>query len=168
MTRRWHLVLTRPRQERQALVQLQRQGYETWLPLAQEHAAGRRGQRQERTVPLFPRYLFVNVDSAAENTAPIRSTIGCCGLVRFGADLATLPGQAIEAIRARCDGGGRVVLEQDWKPGEPLKVAAGPFSGFEAVFQARTGSERVAVLLHWLGVPRMVQMPASNLVPSGA
>ncbi|MFT4248566.1 MAG: transcription termination/antitermination NusG family protein [Pseudomonas sp.] len=160
--RGWHLVLTRPRQERQALVQLERQGYEVWLPMARERATSK--PEGERAMPLFPRYLFVNVDSETDNTAPIRSTIGCCGLVRFGMTLAMLPAQAVEAIRLRCDDQGCVRLGGEWSPGTRLKVLEGPFAGFEAVFQARSAADRVSVLLHWLGVVRPVQMSAKSLV----
>lgn len=158
--RGWHLVLTRPRQERVAQAQLERQGYEVWLPLARDGGAK---SDAARPAPLFPRYLFVNVDSETDNTAPIRSTIGCCGLVRFGMSLATLPAQAAEAIRQRCDDQGCVRIGRDWAPGTRLKVLEGPFAGFEAVFQARSASERVSVLLHWLGVARPVQMSARSL-----
>lgn len=158
MMRRWHLVLTRPRQERLALIQLERQGYEVWLPMT------RTGKPEcARLAPLFPRYLFVNVDSETDNTAPIRSTIGCCGLVRFGKSLAMLPAQAVEAIRQRCDDQGCVRIGSEWKPGTRLRVSEGPFTGFEAIFQARSASERVSVLLHWLGVTRPVQMSAGSL-----
>ncbi|WP_434212117.1 transcription termination/antitermination NusG family protein [[Pseudomonas] boreopolis] len=158
--RGWHLVLTRPRQERVAMAQLERQGYEVWLPMARDRAGN---LDSARVVPLFPRYLFVNVDSETDNTAPIRSTIGCCGLVRFGMTLAMLPAQAAEAIRQRCDDQGCVRTGDDWAPGSRLKVLDGPFAGFEAVFQARSASERVSVLLHWLGVTRPVQMSAGSL-----
>jgi transcriptional antiterminator RfaH len=158
--RGWHVVLTRPRQERVALMQLERQGYEAWLPMALDRAGK---PDSTRVMPLFPRYLFVNVDSETDNTAPIRSTIGCCGLVRFGMTLAMLPAQVAEAIRLRCDDQGCVRTGRDWEPGARLKVLDGPFSGFEAVFQARSASERVSVLLHWLGVARPVQMSTRSL-----
>jgi transcriptional antiterminator RfaH len=161
--RSWHLVHTRPRRERLALVQLERQGYEAWLPMVSECGVGRAADGGG-LAPLFPRYLFVNVDVATDNTAPIRSTVGCCGLVRFGVTLATLPAQAVDAIKRRCDESGCVRLDDDWQPGSRLKVIQGPFSGFEAVFQARSSAERVSVLLHWLGVIRPVQMSSANLI----
>lgn len=159
--RRWHVVFTRPRQERQALMQLQRQGYEAWLPLVPV-PLGKRRRGGDARMPLFPRYLFVHVDSTVENTAPIRSTIGCCGLVRFGQELAALPQQVVDGLRRRCE----ACAEQpapDWQPGECVRIKSGPFAGLEAIFQARSGQERVAVLLTWLGMPRQVQMPAEAL-----
>jgi transcriptional antiterminator RfaH len=159
--RHWHVVFTRPRQERQALMQLQRQGYEAWLPLVPVPTGKRRAGPAQ--MPLFPRYLFVHVDSAVENTAPIRSTIGCCGLVRFGQELAALPGQIVENLRRRCEDSVSLPA-MDWRRGDCLKIKSGPFAGLEAIFQARTGQERVAVLLTWLGMPRQAQVPAELLV----
>lgn len=165
--RRWHVVFTRPRQERQALAQLQRQGYEAWLPLvpAPAAASGRKSAGGNAQAPLFPRYLFVHVDSEVENTAPIRSTIGCCGLVRFGRELAALPNHVMETLQSRCAArAAEAESRVEWLRGDCLKVKEGPFAGLEAIFQARTGQERVAVLLNWLGMPRQVQMPAGQLV----
>lgn len=157
--RAWHLVMTRPRQEQVALEQLQRQGFDAWLPMVREPNA----KLPARRAPLFPRYLFVNVDSQVENTSPIRSTIGCCGLVRFGAEAATLPEPAAVAIRRRCDEHDCVQPDDRLAEGTPVKVLEGPFAGFEAVFSARTSAERVLVLLNWLGVSRTVQLPAASV-----
>lgn len=52
--RHWHVVFTRPRQERRALMQLQRQGYEAWLPLMPV-PTGKRGRAgADAAVPALP------------------------------------------------------------------------------------------------------------------
>lgn len=156
--RAWHLVHTRPRQEGVALTHLERQGYEAWLPLARESSGA-----ASRIAPLFPRYLFVNVDRDVDDTAPIRSTRGCCGLVRFGQAPAILSAQAAEVIRQRCDAQGYVLTGREWEPGTRLKVLEGPFAGFDAIFKARSAIDRVHVLLDWLGRTQPVVIPARSL-----
>lgn len=164
MNRQWHVVTTKPRQEALALIHLQRQSYQVWLPLTRE-TQRHGGRLRERIVPLFSRYLFVHVDSELENTAPIRSTLGCNGLLRFGQRVATVPSVAVEAIRSRQDDDGYVRLDpsDDWKPGQLLKITHGPFLGFDAVFQARTGKERVEVLMQWMGSQRVVELAAGSV-----
>lgn len=162
--RQWHVVMTKPRQEHVALDNLQRQGFDAWLPLAREsRALGARGSA--RVVPLFPRYLFVHVDPASQNIAPIRSTLGCCGVLRFGLQLAVMPEAAVSTLRQRCDDHGCIPLPVDELPqcGQVVRVVEGPFAGFNAVFQAENGQDRVVVLLEWLGVARAVQLPASAI-----
>lgn len=162
--RHWYAVLTKPRQEYIALAQLERQSYEACLPLARERKRAR-GQYVWQIVPLFPRYLFVSLEIGRDNTAPIRSTIGCCGLVRIGLQPARLPEGVVEALRDRSNADGCVSLaESDWHCGQRLQVSEGPFAGIEAIFQARSSEERVRVLLQWLGGVRDVELPDQILV----
>ena len=68
--------------ERQALENLNRQGF--GHPPATDQARTPPPRRWQGTVePLFPGYLFVQLDLGRQNTAPIRSTRGVIGMVRF-------------------------------------------------------------------------------------
>jgi transcriptional antiterminator RfaH len=78
----WYLIHTKPRQELRALENLQRQGYECYLPLLPTEKI------QQKLVaivdePLFPRYLFIRLDSSqsGKSWTPIRSTLGVSKLV---------------------------------------------------------------------------------------
>ena len=80
----WYVVATKLRQETVALQNLKRQSYEVFLPQITLRKR-RRGKWQEVIEPLFPGYLFVALEAGVDDAAPIRSTLGCVGLVRFGA-----------------------------------------------------------------------------------
>lgn len=157
----WYAVLAKPRQEHIAADHLQRQAFEVFLPLARERKR-LRGRYDWVVQALFPRYLFIHLDLGTDNAAPVRSSIGCCGLVRFGLKTPALPEGVVENLRSRCDAFGRLRLDVPaaavWQPGQPLRVTEGPFAGLEAVFKARNGAERVTILLNWLGGPRLVQV----------
>jgi transcriptional antiterminator RfaH len=72
----WYAVVSKPRQEQSALENLQRQGFECFLPMA-ENPYQRRSKKHQRIVePLFPRYLFLRADASQQNLAPVRSTKG--------------------------------------------------------------------------------------------
>ena len=81
----WYLIYTKPRQEQRALLNLEQQGYECYLPL---HAAEKlqRGKLSVVEEPLFPRYLFIQLDTSqtGKSWGPIRSTKGVSHLVAFG------------------------------------------------------------------------------------
>ncbi len=93
----WYVVSCKPRQELQAQENLRRQGFEVYLPRLKVRQR-RRDRWVESVQVLFPRYLFVHVDRAAQSTASIRSTRGAVGLVRFGGEPATVPNRVIAAI----------------------------------------------------------------------
>ena len=73
----WFAVVSKPRQEHTALENLQRQGFECFLPMA-ENPYQRRSKKHKRIIePLFPRYLFLKAIASHQNLAPVRSATGC-------------------------------------------------------------------------------------------
>lgn len=81
----WCLVHTKPRQEKCALDNLQRQGYLCYLPTMPWEKL-RQGLLTVAYEPLFPRYLFIRLGQgdSAKSWAPIRSTKGASRPVIFG------------------------------------------------------------------------------------
>ena len=82
MRKAWYLIYTKPRQERYARENLERQGYEVYLPLIRDRRR-RKGRYVETVDALFPRYLFIHLDQDTDNWSPIRSTFGVSGLGLF-------------------------------------------------------------------------------------
>lgn len=161
----WYLVYTKPRQEQVARTNLLRQGYEIYLPLMRE-LRRRQGRRLPVVVPMFPRYLFVRLDTRTDNWAPIRSTLGVVSLVRFGHLPARAPEELIRLLRAREDAEGIQVLPPEYfRPGARVRVTAGGLAGYEGVFLARTGRERVVILLELLGRHTRATVSVRDLEP---
>ena len=103
-------MYTKPRQERVALENLERQAFRCFLPMA-VNPYQRRSVRKTRIEPLFPRYLFLNAVADQQSLGPVRSTRGVATLVRFGTKLARLPETVIERINQRCDPESGLVLQ---------------------------------------------------------
>jgi len=155
----WYLVHTKPRQEKCALENLARQGFECYLPtLATEKV--RLGGLTVSEEPLFPRYLFIQLghDDSAKSWAPIRSTKGVCRLVSFGAEPARVDASLIdhlkaEAARAQCK------PQPLFTPGERVRLTAAPFAGVEGLYQTADGLQRAMVLIELLS--RQVRVPVA-------
>jgi transcriptional antiterminator RfaH len=163
--KRWYLVYCKPRQERVAVENLERQGYETYLPRVRE-TRRRAGQRVKVIAPLFPRYLFIHLDQQFDNWGPIRSTLGVVSLVRFGQMPAHVPDELLEVLRRREDAEGLHVIEpRPLKPGTRVRVTSGSLAGYEGIFLARTARERVVLLLDILGKATRTQMDALDIEP---
>jgi transcriptional antiterminator RfaH len=86
----WLLVATKSRSEFIARQQLERQGFQVCLPQITLRKR-KQGTWQQVTEPMFPGYVFVAVVLGEHDIAPIRSTVGCLQVVRFGGHLIPLP-----------------------------------------------------------------------------
>ena len=148
----WYVVCCKPRQETIAQQNLQQQGFEVYLPRTLV-----RTRRRDRWVDvvqvLFPRYLFLRADRRQQSTAPVRSTRGAVGLVRFGAEPAVVPDRLIAAIIARADAatGLHDNGQKSWVPGQAVTMVDGPFAGMDAIFSKADGDERAVLLIELLG-----------------
>lgn len=161
--RMWYLVYSKPCQERLACEHLVRQGYEIFLPMM--HNRKRRAGRYVNIIePMFPRYLFIHLDTQTDNWGPIRSTLGVSTLVRFGHQPARVPDELIALLRSR-EGGAEMQEFADFRPGESVRIVEGVMAGYEGIFLAKTGRERVVVLLEIAGKYARVQMSPDQIEP---
>ncbi len=167
---RWYCVQTKPRAELRAREHLERQDFECFLPRIQRHAP-RTPVRGSRTLiePLFPRYLFLRADSAAQSLAPIRSTCGVLGLVRFANQPALVPDDIVARLREDAGPDGVIVPRVvAWRPGDAVQVLSGPLEGLRGVYAQPSGEHRAVVLLKLLGGEQRVLLPADALQAAGA
>ncbi len=143
----WYLIYSKPRQEYLAQENLERQGYGTYLPVT---SVRRRkvGKSISDVGPMFPRYLFIQLSEKTDDWGPIRSTFGVSNLVRFGQLPLRVPVSLIKAIKVREDESGLCILpERDYKKDDKVRIAEGPFEGYEAIFQSRNAKDRVSLLI---------------------
>jgi len=149
---RWFVVQTQPHAEAKAMSHLGRQGFESYLP---RYLKRRRHARQVETVraPLFPRYLFVRIDLAAQRWRCIHSTVGVARLVSNGEDPAPVADQVIEALRAREGDDGLVQLapQRRFALGEQVRILDGALASCLGLYEGMADTDRVKVLLDLLG-----------------
>lgn len=167
---RWYLIYTKPSGEALALTNLVRQHYLAYLPRILR-SVRRAGRRYERVGALFPRYLFLRLNEGEQSLAPVRSTVGVAGIVRFGLRYTIVPDRLVHDLQARGDpvtGLHRLNIGGPPRPGAPVRVRRGPFDGLEGVFERTAGADRVVVLLKLLGQNAPVCIPADSIVLSQA
>lgn len=144
----WHVAYTRPQQEARAAIELANQAFRVFLPVLYSK-------------PMFPRYLFVQFDRMKDPWGKIRSTRGCCDLLRDGFMPAIVPDQAVEAIMAYREpekpSPGEGV---NFTSGDAVRVVGGPLAGLEGLFVADRHA-RVACLLELCG--KRIEIPRSMI-----
>lgn len=159
----WYLIHTKPRQEQVALENLDRQGYQCYLPrLPAEKLV--QGSLIVADKPLFPRYLFIRLglDFTSQSWAPIRSTLGVSTLVRFGAEPAKVADELIEILRAN-EARRTGSPEKLFKLGDRVRLTDYPFAGIEGIYQIAEGERRVMVLIEILSKPVKVPVSLASL-----
>ncbi|MCC8952065.1 transcriptional activator RfaH [Bradyrhizobium sp. Pear77] len=149
---RWCVVQTQVNAEAKAAAGLVRQGFSTYFPRYQKR---RSHARKIELVPrpLFPRYLFVAIDVAAQRWRAIQSTLGVSHLVCVGDRPAAVENGIIDALKSREDEAGFVALARRpaFSPGDKVRIVEGAFVDSIALVEDASDHHRVAVLLNLLG-----------------
>lgn len=150
--RAWYVVQTQPHGENKAVTHLSRQGFGAYLP---RYLKRRRHARRIEIVPapLFPRYLFVEIDRGAQRWRSIYSTVGVSRLVCQGELPTPISENVIDALKAREDDSGFIQLDQRPKfhPGDKIRVMDGAFTDCLGLYESMKDGDRVAILLDLLG-----------------
>ena len=149
---RWYVVQTQPNAERKAVAHLERQGFATYLP---RYLKRRRHARRFDIVaaPLFPRYLFVEIDMAIQRWRSIYSTVGVSRMICAGDVPTPAPGHVVVTLKSREDAAGFIRLDRQplFRLGEKIRVREGIFSDCLGLYDGMPDRDRVAVLLDLLG-----------------
>ena len=147
----WYVVNTRTKQEERARDNLIRQGYRVWLPML---GVVRRHARRIELVrtPLFPGYLFVELEHSAQPWRPINGTFGVRRLLCQHDKPASVPSQFMGALRESCDADGLVAIPQTaLTSGQLVRVITGPLMDCIGTIVRSSPNGRVALLLSFLG-----------------
>lgn len=163
MEAKWYLVRTKAGEERIAQDHVARLAADVLLPLLKVRVR-RWGRMVDSVVPLFPSYLFAQLDYERE-FGRVRFTRGVREIVCFGHQPAGVPRWIVEEMKQRCAQGPAELPRHPFLPGEPVRVIDGPLRWFEGIFQHHlSGGERVAVLLSAMSGARAV-LPATMVAP---
>ncbi|MHA7924099.1 MAG: transcription/translation regulatory transformer protein RfaH [Marinobacter sp.] len=155
----WYALQHKPAQGDRALNHLQNQDIACFYPkiTVEKIKAGKRTKKLE---PLFPGYLFVNLEQTDPQWAKLRSTRGVLRIVSFANTPAAISDEVIQHVKASLDS----VAEQGGiKPGQAVQLNEGPFEGINAIFQAYDGEARAIVLINFMQKQQRVKVPVSAI-----
>ena len=166
---RWYLAQCKPNAAQIAVRNLENQSFGTFLPL--QEITKRKGKIFQRQIrPLFPGYLFVQIDPDQGPWRQVNSTRGVARLIRLGAEPSVVPNEIVEALMARCDK--RSILRQTSEiqssqlhSGIQAQVTQGPFSGFVATISDIEPNNRINILIKIMGQTTKVEISAGALQP---
>ena len=147
----WYAVQTQPNRENLAVEHLKRQGFSVWMPICERIIRHARKSKRVRR-PLFPGYLFVNLDVETAQWRSINGTIGVNRIVSFGQRPAPVATQFIDALQNIEANEGLVAVNGDaLLPGQDVEILSAPMVGTIAKLLSLKAVNRVTVLLNMLG-----------------
>jgi len=120
---------------------------------------------KNKTTPLFPGYLFINLDDKTQNWTPIRSTRGVSNFVRFGLKFAKVPNQIINMIKTQQQQTIEKMIDLcSHHKGDHIEIQSGPLKGQQAIFQNYNSNDRVIVLLKLIGQQQKITLDTQEIV----
>jgi len=164
----WFLVQLKPGGFARARTNLNRQGFETFMPLRAETRQWAGRSRTEQR-PLFPGYLFVRLDAESGPWRKINNTFGVARLVCLAGQVPSrVPPPLIRALI-------EAAREGTWEPdtahlpiGACVSLISGPFAGAFARIVAAPEDGRILVLLEMMGQAVRAAVPLRAVEFSGA
>jgi len=148
----WYVVQTHPNAENKAMMHLARQRFATYLP---RYLKRRRHARRIDVVaaPLFPRYLFVEIDITAQRWRSVYSTVGVSRLVGNGEFPVPVSERVVSLLKTRENTDGFIQLDgrPNFKLGDKVRVLEGAFCDCFGLYDGMSDRERVSILLDLLG-----------------
>lgn len=164
----WYLAYTKPRQEEIAQVNLEQQGFESYLPLYKKFRKTEQGPVSVFE-PMFPRYIFFRPGKPGQSISAVRSTKGITTIVRFGSEPAVIDELLLQRIRQLEQNRSHATLVElsNLQAGQTVRLKHTALGGVEGLVQS-VSSKRVAVLLEILGRPAVVQLEHHQVEPKDA
>ncbi len=167
--REWFCVRCQTKREHIAAEHLRNiEGVDVFCPRLRYRKATRRGKIWWLE-PLFPGYVLAKF-SIAEMERAVTFCQGVRGLVRFGSGIPAVPDSFVETlkqeVRARQGPSEDVfTVSPTIELGDEVEIAHGPLQGMRGtVVAVPSASERVKILLEFLGQPQAVDMDLFSIL----
>jgi len=123
----WYAIYTRPRWEKKVESELKYKGIDVYLPL-QKKLKQWSDRKKKVETPLFPSYVFVNIDYKFR--FDVLQTSGVVKFVAFSGEVDTVPDKEIEFIKLICDSEYEIESSyENFEKGQMVTVTSGSLKG---------------------------------------
>ena len=162
MSKEWFILQFKSNSHHLAAKNLNRQGFETFLPL-HETTSRRTSRFINTSKPLFPGYMFIRFDRAESEWHKINSTYGVSRLITFNTILKSIPTSFVDHLMKRYDLSGKLIPIQKLKKGDQVTVLKGPFADFIATVEKYETDQRIWILMDLMGRKTKITTPSDAL-----
>jgi transcriptional antiterminator NusG len=158
----WYAIWTRSRHEQVVREQIERKGYEVFLPTITKWSRWK-DRKKKIDWPLFPGYCFARFQP--QERLPILTCTGVVNVVSFDGEPAAVPTQEIESIRRL------VTSELQYDPcpfvreGMMAEVTHGPLKGVVGRLVRKGAHARLVLSVDLIGQAVSVEVDAADVRP---
>lgn len=150
LEKKWFIAQIKPNSYKAATQNLERQGFETFLPKMKTT------QRQNnkfliKNVYVFPGYMFVCFDPDIITWTKINNTYGVSKILTFNKKPSEISSDLILELKTRYEINKNPNQKEKLKKGDSIKFYTGPFSDLIAKVESVDENNRVWVLLEAMG-----------------
>ena len=140
----WHVIYTKPRHEKRVFEELTCQKFTSYLPVI-KHTSQWCDRQKIIDKPLFPSYIFVNLQNAIEYHRALQIN-GAVSFIRFNDKPAIVKESEIETIKKMIENCSKIELaQQNIRVGEKCQIQSGPLAGFKCEVISMTGKNKILV-----------------------
>jgi len=161
-SRHWYAVFTVPRSEKSVVRHLEIRGIESFLPTYEAQRIWKNRQRIKVVLPLFPTYLFVNIDST-ERTKVLQSP-GVLKIVGDRRKGIPIPESEVEFLRS---GICRRLIEpyREVVIGERVRIKSGVMHGLQGTLVRKKNGLRFVLTVGVINQHAAIEIDAEDLEP---
>ena len=165
-TARWYVAQIKSNAFERAIINLSRQGFQTFIPLQRKTIRHAR-QMTDVLRPIFPGYLFVCLGEDRGGWRKVNSTQGVIKLIAFGGQQPTpVPNGLVAALQSRCDQNNILQPATELELGTLVKVVTGPFSDFTGTIESLVAGDRIRLLLQLMGQDVKIDLHRGSVEPT--
>ena len=153
----WLVAQIKPKCNDLAVRNLERQGFETFLPKIKT-TTKKENKFIDKEVSLFPGYVFVGIDFQNSNWAKINSTYGVSKLLSFNNKPSEVPLDLIVALKQRFEDNINPIINEKLKRGDTIKFNNGAFTDLVTKIESVDAKKRIYVFLNVMGGYRKLEI----------
>jgi transcription antitermination factor NusG len=147
MPKNWHVIYTKPRNEKKVAARLIDSGYDIYCPLVKTLRQWS-DRKKKVQVPMFPSYVFVRVDE--KERQGVLQDPGVLNYVFWLGKPAIVRDKEMEAVRQIAEKGEEITVESGrLEKGQFVEIPEGPFKGLTGTVDA-VDNRKVIVFIEQL------------------
>ena len=159
LNKKWFIAQIKPNSYHIAIQNLERQGFETFLP-KMEITQRQKNKFLVKNVYVFPGYMFVCFDPHIITWSKINSTYGVSKILAFNNKPSEISSDLILELKTRYDINSNLTKKDKLQKGDSIKFYTGPFADLIAKVESIDENNRIWVLMESMGGHQRLKLNA--------